>query len=62
SCSLDLLAHLPRSVFSEKQLDLLFWLLQINGVNHVPSVFVMKEDQKALQEMVGIEDREPTYK
>ncbi|KAG8911181.1 hypothetical protein FRC02_006744 [Tulasnella sp. 418] len=55
TCSLDILAHLPRSVFSENQLDLLFWLLQVNGVNHVPSVSVMKTQQQYLQGIVGID-------
>ncbi|KAG8914033.1 hypothetical protein FRC02_005141 [Tulasnella sp. 418] len=55
SCTLDILTHLPRSVFSDKQLDLLLWLLQINGVDNVPSVFTMKEDQKGLQNLVGID-------
>lgn len=57
SASLDILAHLPQSVFSETQLELLLWLLEINGVDNVPSVCVMKEEQKALQNLAGIDTR-----
>ncbi|KAF9070992.1 hypothetical protein BDP27DRAFT_1419522 [Rhodocollybia butyracea] len=32
SCTLDILMHLPRSVFSVRQLDLFVWLLRVNGV------------------------------
>ncbi|EAU90230.2 hypothetical protein CC1G_05768 [Coprinopsis cinerea okayama7 len=42
TCSLDLLMHLPRSVFSQRQLELFLWLLRVNGVDDVPSVKAMK--------------------
>lgn len=41
-------------MFSGKQLDLLFWLLSINGVDDVPSVRQMKDRQKSLHDMIGI--------
>lgn len=47
--------NLPRSVFSEKQLDLLMWLMQVNGVQNVPSVKMMKSYQAGLQKMCGVE-------
>lgn len=46
--------HLPRSVFSERQLDILMWLLRINNVNDVPSVKSMKNLENMLQDMCGI--------
>ncbi|KAE9383713.1 hypothetical protein BT96DRAFT_772206, partial [Gymnopus androsaceus JB14] len=47
--------HLPRSVFSQKQLDLFLWLLRVNGVSDVPSVKTMKSLNEALQKMCGID-------
>lgn len=46
--------HLPRSVFSERQTDLVSWLLAANGVQDVPSVKAMKRANKVLQESCGI--------
>lgn len=46
--------HLPRSVFSERQLDILLWLLKINNVADVPSVKSMKNLDDMLQQMCGI--------
>ncbi|KAG8961083.1 hypothetical protein FRC05_006389, partial [Tulasnella sp. 425] len=54
SCTLDILMHLPRSAFSERQLDLLLWLLRMNGVNNLPSVRAMKNFQASLQKLCGI--------
>lgn len=47
--------HLPRSVFSRKQLDLFLWLLRINNVDQVPSTKSMQTMNKMLQNMCGIE-------
>ncbi|KAJ7596205.1 hypothetical protein C8J56DRAFT_1022550 [Mycena floridula] len=55
TCTLDILMHLPRSVFSHKQLDLFLWLLRVNGVQDVPSVKSMQAVNAALQSMCGIE-------
>lgn len=54
SCTIDILMHLHRSVFSERQLDILIWLLRINEVNDVPSVKTMKNLEDMLQSMCGI--------
>ncbi|KAF6750475.1 hypothetical protein DFP72DRAFT_1072193 [Ephemerocybe angulata] len=54
TCTLDILMHLPRSVFSHKQLDLFLWLLKVNGVEQVPSVKQLKTVDLALQKMCGI--------
>jgi hypothetical protein len=50
--------HLPQSVFSEWQLDILLWLLQINGIEKVPSVYSMKKINQQLQDMSGIQTLE----
>jgi hypothetical protein len=55
TCTLDILMHLPRSVFSQKQLDLFLWLLKVNDVDDVPSVKSMQSLNAALQGMCGIE-------
>ncbi|KAK1235606.1 hypothetical protein PQX77_001159 [Marasmius sp. AFHP31] len=55
TCTLDMLMHLPCSVFSQRQLDLFLWLLAVNGVNDVPSVYQMKTINEKLQQWVGIE-------
>ena len=47
--------HLPRSVFSRKQLDLFLWLLRINNVDQVPSTKSMQTMNKILQNICGIE-------
>ncbi|KAK7464371.1 hypothetical protein VKT23_006538 [Stygiomarasmius scandens] len=58
TCTLDILMHLPRSIFSSRQLDLFLWLLRVNGVQDVPSVKSMKDLNSKLQALYGIE----TYK
>ena len=47
--------HLPRSVFSEKQLDLFLWLLRFNDVDNIPSVKTMKALNETLQKSCGID-------
>ncbi|KIY71216.1 hypothetical protein CYLTODRAFT_487432 [Cylindrobasidium torrendii FP15055 ss-10] len=54
---LDLLMHLPRSVFSERQLALFTWILGEAGVRQVPSVNAMKDMNQRMQEMCGIETK-----
>ncbi|EGO18389.1 hypothetical protein SERLADRAFT_412257 [Serpula lacrymans var. lacrymans S7.9] len=53
-CTLDILMHLPRSVFSQKQLDLFLWLLKVNDVDDAPSVKAMQSLNSALQKCCGI--------
>ncbi|KAJ6475841.1 hypothetical protein DFH09DRAFT_1109101 [Mycena vulgaris] len=55
TCTLDVLMHLPRSVFSQRQLDLFLWLLKVNQVDDVPSVKAMQSLNAALQKMCGID-------
>ena len=55
TCTLDILMHLPRSVFSRKQLDLFLWLLRINQVDDVPSVKSMTLLNKIMQEVCGVD-------
>ncbi|KZV90434.1 hypothetical protein EXIGLDRAFT_649329, partial [Exidia glandulosa HHB12029] len=51
----DLLTHLPRSVLSERQLDLLIWSMKYNGVDNVPTVNTIKSLNAMLHSMCGIE-------
>ncbi|OSX60535.1 hypothetical protein POSPLADRAFT_1148718, partial [Postia placenta MAD-698-R-SB12] len=55
TCTLDVLMHLPWSVFSQRQLDLFLWLLRVNDVDDVPSVKTIQSLNAALQKMCGIE-------
>ncbi|KAJ7842057.1 hypothetical protein B0H13DRAFT_1909984 [Mycena leptocephala] len=55
TCTLDVLMHLPRSVFSHGQLELFIWLLKVNNVDNVPSVKSMQELNLMLQKLCGIE-------
>lgn len=50
--------HLPRSVFSQKQLDLFLWILRVNGVKDVPETSKGFETvQKMLQSLYGVETK-----
>ncbi|KAI0670253.1 hypothetical protein C8Q78DRAFT_975449 [Trametes maxima] len=55
TCTLDVLMHLPRSVFSQRQLDLFLWLLKVNDVEDVPSVRSMLRLNSAIQRACGID-------
>ncbi|KAI0751777.1 hypothetical protein C8Q80DRAFT_1099078 [Daedaleopsis nitida] len=55
TCTLDILMHLPRSVFSQRQLDLFLWLLRVNGMEDVPSVRSMLSMNAKLQGACGID-------
>ncbi|KAJ7863811.1 hypothetical protein B0H14DRAFT_2348797, partial [Mycena olivaceomarginata] len=55
TCTLDILMHLPRSVFSQRQLELFLWLLKVNNVDEVPSVKSMQELNVMLQKLCGID-------
>lgn len=47
--------HLPRLVFSRKQLDLFLWLLRVNNIDDVPSTKSLKTLNKILQNTCGID-------
>ncbi|KAG2035286.1 hypothetical protein BDR03DRAFT_812159, partial [Suillus americanus] len=54
TCTLDILMHLPHSVFSERQIDILLWLLRVNNVDDVPSVKSVKRVEDTIQRLCGI--------
>ncbi|KAF9072180.1 hypothetical protein BDP27DRAFT_1217935 [Rhodocollybia butyracea] len=54
-CTVDILMHLPRSVFSTRQLDLFLWMLKVLGVDDTPSVKRMNDVDKKLQALYGIQ-------
>jgi hypothetical protein len=53
-CILDILRHLPRSLFSDAQMDIISWGLRVFGIDDIPSVDVLKELDAELQELYGI--------
>ncbi|KAF8527809.1 hypothetical protein JB92DRAFT_3107408 [Gautieria morchelliformis] len=55
TCSLDILMHVPRSVFSDRQVDLFLWMLKVNGIDDVPSVKGMKTLNASMQHLCGID-------
>ncbi|KAF8486509.1 hypothetical protein JB92DRAFT_3085578 [Gautieria morchelliformis] len=55
TCSLDILMHLPRSVFSRRQLDIFLWMLKVNGMDDVPSVKAQKLVNASIQHLCGID-------
>ncbi|TCD66625.1 hypothetical protein EIP91_001135 [Steccherinum ochraceum] len=54
ACSIDILMHLPRSVFSQRQLDIFLWVLNVNGVRDTPSVQTLQDGQAKLHSKCGI--------
>ncbi|KAK7438400.1 hypothetical protein VKT23_018013 [Stygiomarasmius scandens] len=46
--------HLPRSTFSDIQLETISWALRVNGVNHVPSLDSQKHARRMLDAICGI--------
>jgi hypothetical protein len=46
--------HLPRSIFSERQMDILLWLLRVNNVDNVPSVRFIKLIKDTIHRLCGI--------
>ncbi|KAJ3989861.1 hypothetical protein F5890DRAFT_1561385 [Lentinula detonsa] len=54
TCILDIIQHLPRSTFSDRQLEVISWALRITGTPEVPSMSGMKEIQKMLDTVCGI--------
>lgn len=52
---LDILRHLPRSLFSDAQMEIILWGMQMFGVHNLPSQAVMKEFDEALQKSCGID-------
>ncbi|KAG1773421.1 hypothetical protein EDD22DRAFT_998993 [Suillus occidentalis] len=54
TCTLDILMHLPRSIFSERQMDILLWLLRVNNVDNVPSVRSIELIKDTIHRLCGI--------
>ncbi|KAJ3013246.1 hypothetical protein NUW54_g522 [Trametes sanguinea] len=53
--TLNMLMHLPRSIFLQRQLNLFLWLLRVNDVDKVPSVRHMPKLNAILQRACGID-------
>ncbi|KAI0040193.1 hypothetical protein FA95DRAFT_912230 [Auriscalpium vulgare] len=54
ACILDILRHLPRSLFSDSQMEIIRWGLAMFGIDNIPSVSWMKELDSDLQRIYGI--------
>ncbi|KIJ58396.1 hypothetical protein HYDPIDRAFT_190814 [Hydnomerulius pinastri MD-312] len=55
TCILDILRHLPRSLFSDAQMQVILWGLSVLGVDNLPSTGVLKNLDETLQHKYGIE-------
>ncbi|KAI6037194.1 hypothetical protein BKA83DRAFT_4460283 [Pisolithus microcarpus] len=54
TCILDILWHLPCSLFSDLQLQVILWALSISGIDSVPSTRLLKDIDSSLQSQYGI--------
>ncbi|KAL1740323.1 hypothetical protein HDZ31DRAFT_76965 [Schizophyllum fasciatum] len=57
TCTLDIASNLRRTAYSDSDMELMLWLLQMNGVADVPSVHQMKADQQFMDTVCGIETK-----
>ncbi|KAI1783686.1 hypothetical protein LXA43DRAFT_977008 [Ganoderma leucocontextum] len=55
TCILDIVRHLPRSLFSDKQMEIILWALDMLGLENRPSLFVLKMIDRMLQDQYGID-------
>ncbi|KAI6011162.1 hypothetical protein BKA83DRAFT_4067687 [Pisolithus microcarpus] len=53
TCILDILWHLPRSLFSDTQLHVFLWGLSVLGVDGIPSTRMLKDLDNSLQSQYG---------
>ena len=53
-CVLNVLWHLPRSLFSDAQVETIIWACAALGVDELPSLETLKTIDKKLQALCGI--------
>ncbi|KIK29909.1 hypothetical protein PISMIDRAFT_6633 [Pisolithus microcarpus 441] len=54
TCILDVLQHLPHSLFLDLQLQVILWALSISGIDSVPSTRLLKDIDSLLQSQYRI--------
>lgn len=57
SATLDIVQNFPRTSFSDMELQVMTWLLAVNGVNHVPSISQMKSQQEELRKHFAVQTK-----
>ncbi|KAI0071553.1 hypothetical protein K474DRAFT_1712363 [Panus rudis PR-1116 ss-1] len=55
TCILDILRHIPRCAFSERQNIVIHWAMRALGLNDIPSEKSMQRIDKALQDICGVD-------
>ncbi|KAF8234111.1 hypothetical protein L208DRAFT_1551527 [Tricholoma matsutake] len=55
TCILDILQHLPHAIFSDEQMRVILWGMEVFGINGLPSVEVMKDIDRLLQSYCGVD-------
>ena len=53
-CILDILKHIPRSLFSDKQTSAICWAMSGLGVPSVPSQYILKRTLEDIQKVYGV--------
>ncbi|KAI0639400.1 hypothetical protein C8Q77DRAFT_1223885, partial [Trametes polyzona] len=54
TCVLDILRHVPRCAFSDRQNAVIHWALSALGVKDIPSEYTMQHISKTLQSLCGV--------
>ncbi|TFK46353.1 hypothetical protein OE88DRAFT_1739458 [Heliocybe sulcata] len=54
-CVLDILRHLPRCAFSERQNSAIHWAMRMLGLHYVPTQRTMKDVEHAIQHVCGVD-------
>lgn len=57
SATLDIVWNFPRTSFSDKDFQVLTWLLAANGVDYVPSISQMKSQQEELRKHFSVKTK-----
>ncbi|KAH9935419.1 uncharacterized protein B0H18DRAFT_1114168 [Fomitopsis serialis] len=55
TCIFDIMCHLPRSLFSDNQMETILWCLSLLGIDNKPSLSTLKKVDELLQEHCGVE-------
>ena len=51
---LDILRHMPRSIFSDKQTSAICWAMSSLGVPSLPSQYILKNSNNKMHDKYGI--------
>ena len=55
TCVIDILRHVPRCAFSDRQNTVIHYSMKLLGISNVPSVYTMKNVERVLQRICGVD-------